>query len=360
MKFLLVGTTRERGGAEVHFVTLAKALAAAGHEVEAVVYPGAPVALALAGSAVRLHPGRFRNVFDLRGYRVVTAAARRLKPDWLVGDFGKEYWPLILLGRLLRMPVALFRHRIKPMKGYSARLVPRLAQRFFAVSEYARRDYIERGMPAPRVQVLYNPVDTDSCRPDATQRSALLHVLGLDENAIVLGYTGRMLAWKGIFPLLEAVNMAMAREPRLQCIWLGDGTDAQRLQERIAVLPLAHRHQVLGWVDNAQAYYNVLSMLALPSLEPETFGRVSVEAQACNVPVLVSDVGGIPETLQPGATGLLLPPGDVDAWCEAILALCDDASRRPMAAAARDFAERRFSSSVIAAEFVRQLGDAKR
>src|SRR6185312_8450526 len=278
------------------------------------------------------HPGRFRNVFDLRGYRVVTAAARRLKPDWLVGDFGKEYWPLILLGRLLRMPVALFRHRIKPMKGYSARLVPRLAQRFFAVSEYARRDYIERGMPAPRVQVLYNPVDTDSCRPDATQRSALLHVLGLDENAIVLGYTGRMLAWKGIFPLLEAVNMAMAREPRLQCIWLGDGTDAQRLQERIAVLPLAHRHQVLGWV----------------------------EAQACNVPVLVSDVGGIPETLQPGATGLLLPPGDVDAWCEAILALCDDATRRPMAAAARDFAERRFSSSVIAAEFVRQLGDAKR
>ncbi|HEX8779212.1 MAG TPA: glycosyltransferase family 4 protein [Rhodanobacter sp.] len=360
MKFLLVGTTRERGGAEVHFVTLAQALAAAGHEVEAVVYPGAPVALALAGSAVRLHAGRFRNVFDPRGYRVVIAAARRLKPDWLVGDFGKEYWPLILLGRLLRIPVALFRHRIKPMKGYSARLVPRLAQRFFAVSGYARRDYIERGMPAQRVQVLYNPVDTGSYRPDRIQRAALLHVLGLEENAIVLGYIGRMLTWKGIFTLLEAANAAMAREPRLRCLWLGDGADTQQLQERINTLPLAHRHQVLGWVDDAHSYYNALSMLALPSLEPETFGRVSAEAQACNVPVLVSNVGGIPETLQPGVTGLLLPPGDVDAWRDAILALCDDATRLPMADAARDFVERHFSTPVIAAEFVRQLDEASR
>ena len=355
MKFLFVGTTREHGGAEVHFVALAQALVAAGHEVEAVVYPGAPVAQALKGSAVRLHPGQFRNVFDLRGYRATIAAARRLRPDWLVGDFGKEYWPLILVGRLLGIPVALFRHRLKPMNRLSAHLVARCAQRFFAVSEYARRNYIEHGMPAARVQVLYNPVDTGLFRPDATQRSALLHVLGLDEDAIVLGYTGRMLAWKGIFTLLEAADAAMAREPRLHCLWLGDGIDTQRLQERIAALPLTHRHHVLGWVDDAHSYYNALSMLALPSLGPETFGRVSVEAQACGVPALCSMAGGIPETLQPGVTGLLLPPGDVDAWRDAILALCDDGTRRPMGSAACDFVQHHFDTTVIAEAFVRML-----
>ena len=357
MRFLFAGTSRENGGAEAHFITLTQALANGGHTVEAVVHPDAPMARALKDTAVRLHAGRFRNIFDLRGYRATIAAARRVKPDWLVGDFGKEYWPLILIGRLLGIPVALFRHRLKPMNGLSARLVARCAQRFFAVSQYARRDYIERGMPAARVQVLYNPVDMEQCRPDPAQRAALLQRLGLDESAIVLGCFGRLHAGKGIYTLLDAANAAMVREPRLHCLWLGDGTDTQRLRDSIAASPFPSRHHQFGWVADTAPYYNALSMLAFPSIATEAFGRTPVEAQACNVPVLCSDAFGIPETLQPGVTGLLLPPGDTEAWRDGILSLCNDTKRRPMAAATRDFALRHFSTLVIAAEFVRQLGD---
>jgi glycosyltransferase involved in cell wall biosynthesis len=357
MKFLFAGTSHENGGAEAHFVTLTQALAASGHTVEAVVHPDAPLAQALAGTAVRLHPGQFRNVFDLRGYRATLAAARRLRPDWLVGDFGKEYWPLILIGRLLGIPVALFRHRLKPMNGLSARLVARFAQRFFAVSEHARRDYIGHGMPAARVQVLYNPVDMERCRPDPARRAALLQELGLDEHALVLGCFGRLHAGKGIYTLLDAANAAMAQEPRLHCLWLGDGIDTERLRKSIAASPFAARHHQLGWIADASPYYNALSLLAFPSIAPEAFGRTSVEAQACSVPVLVSAAGGLPETLQPGITGLLLPPGDTDAWRDGILALCDDARRQSMAAVARNFVVRYFSAIAIAAEFVRQLGD---
>lgn len=357
MKFLFVGTSREDGGAEAHFVALTQALAAAGHAVEAVVHPDAPLERALAGSAVRLHPGRFRNVFDLRGYRATLAAARRLRPDWLVGDFGKEYWPLILIGRLLGIPVALFRHRLKPMNRLSARLVARCAQRFFAVSGYARRDYIEHGMPADRVQVLYNPVDTTLCHPDAEQGRALRHALDLPDDAIVLGCFGRLHAGKGIFTLLAAADAAMAREPRLRCLWLGDGIDTGRLRTAIAASPFAARHRQLGWVANVHAYYNALTMLAFPSIAIEAFGRTPVEAQACGVPVLCSDAFGVPETLAPGVTGLLLPPGNVDAWRDGILALCSDTLRGPMAAVTRDFALRHFSMLMIAGEFVRQLGN---
>lgn len=356
MKFLFVGTSRENGGAEAHFVTLTQALAKAGHTVEAVVHPGAPMAQALSDTLVHLHAGRFRNIFDLRGYRATIAAAQRLRPDWLVGDFGKEYWPLILIGRLLGIPVALFRHRLKPMNGLSARLVARCAQRFFAVSQYARRDYVEHGMPAERVQVLYNPVDMESCRPDAAQRTELLKKLGLDENAIVLGCFGRLHAGKGIFTLLDAANAAMVQEPRLHCLWLGDGIDTQRLRDSITASPFPERHHQLGWVADVAPYYNALSLLAFPSTAPEAFGRTSVEAQACDIPVLCSDASGIPETLQPGVTGLLLPPGNTAAWRDGILELCNDIKRHSMATAARDFVLHRFSTPVIAEEFVRQLG----
>ncbi|OOG40367.1 glycosyltransferase family 4 protein [Rhodanobacter sp. C05] len=355
MKLLFVGTNPENTGAASHFVALIQAMAEAGHEVSVVVYPDGLICHGLAQSHVRLYKAKFRNVLDLRGYAAVFRAARDLKPDWLVGNFGKEYWPLILAGRLLRVQVALFRHRAPPMKRFSAYLIPRLAQRFFAVSQHARQAYLDRGTPGHLVRVLYNPVNMELCRFDPQQRSEILRSLGISEDAIVLGYTGRMHDGKGIFPLFEATTAAMTVEPRLHCLWLGDGPDAQTLRDRAAAHPMAARHHFLGWIHDVHPYYSAFSMLAFPSIATETFGRVSVEAQAAGVPVLGSDIGGIPETLRVGATGLLLPPDDAPAWREAILKLCDPSLRKSMGMAAHQYVQQRFSTHVIAREFQRLL-----
>ena len=357
MKFLFVGTNPENTGAATHFVALAQAMVEAGHRVSAVVYPNGLIANALAKSGVTLYPSKFRNVFDLRGYRATLKAARELRPDWLVGNFGKEYWPLILVSRLLGIPVALFRHRTPPMGRLSGYLVPRLAQRFFAVSAHARQAYLDRGVPPERVRVLYNPVNMAWCKPDAQQRSEILHRLGIPQDAIVLGYFGRIHHSKGILTLLEALDGAMAQQPRLHCLWLGHGPDVQELGKRIEAGSFAHRHHMLGWIDDVHPYYSAISMLAFPSIATETFGRVSVEAQAAGAPVLGSDIGGVPETLSPNVTGLLLPPGDAAAWRDAILSMCEADMREPMGVAARDFVDRHFSTRVIADAFVRILND---
>lgn len=355
MKFLLVGTNPENTGAATHFVALAQALAEAGHDVSVIAAPAGLIEQRLVHAGVHLHRASFRNALDLRGYAGVLRIARRLRPQWLVGNFGKEYWPLVVIGRLLRIPVVLFRHRVPPMKRVSAWLLPRLAHRFFAVSRHARRAYLERGVPPRLVQVLYNPVNMALCRRDPTQRSAILRSLDIVGDPVVLGYCGRMHRGKGIFTLFDAATAAMVQEPRLHCLWLGDGADAQALRERAAAQPLGHRHHFVGWVNDIHPYYSAMSMLAFPSIAPETFGRVSVEAQAAGLPVLASDVGGIPETLQPGVTGVLLPPGDVEAWRAAIVDMCDPSRRLPMGVAAEAFIRERFSTGVIAARFVHLL-----
>jgi glycosyltransferase involved in cell wall biosynthesis len=359
MKFLFVGTNPENTGAATHFVALAQALSESGQGVDMVTSPGGLIAQELAGTKVRVHHAMFRNAVDVRGYFKVLVAARRSKPDWLVGNFGKEYWPLIIIGRILNVPVVLFRHRTPPFKRLSGYLLPRLARRFFAVSRYARQAYIDRGIPADLVRVLYNPVNTALCRPDGEQCRTLRRSLGLDDSAIVLGYSGRMHAGKGIFCLFEAAAAAMAVNPLLHCLWLGDGPDAPALRELAAAHRTAQRHHFTGWVNEVYPYYSGMSMLAFPSIAPETFGRVSIEAQAAGVPVLASNIAGIPETLDPGVTGLLLPPGDVEAWRDAILALCESHVRLPMGVAARDFVEARFSMPVIAAEFMDDLVDRR-
>ncbi len=358
MKFLFVGTNSENTGAATHFVALAQALVEAGHAVSVVASPAGLIEQELAHAGVDLHRATFRNALDLRGFVKVLTTARRLRPDWLVGNFGKEYWPLIVIGRLLRIPVVLFRHRVPPMRRLSGYLLPRLAHRFFAVSNYARRSYLERGVPPGRIRVLYNPVNMTLHRRDPAQRSAILRALGIPEDAIVLGYCGRMQRGKGIFTLLEAATAAMAQEPRLHCLWLGAGPDAQALRDRVAGRGMGNRHHFPGWVNNIHPYYSAMSMLAFPSIAPETFGRASVEAQAAGIPVLGSDVGGVPETLMPDVTGVLLPPGDVDAWRAAILDMCEASRRLPMGTAAQEFVREHFSTGVIAAQFVALLTTA--
>jgi glycosyltransferase involved in cell wall biosynthesis len=359
MKFLFVGTNPEHTGAATHFVALAQAMAQAGHDVSAVVYPDGLISHGLARSNVRLYHARFRNIFDLRGYRAVFAAARQQKPDWLIGNFGKEYWPLILCGWLLGAKVALFRHRTPAMSRLSGYFLPRLAQRFFAVSKYARQAYIDSGVPAELVQILYNPVNMDVYKPDPEQRRRVRRQLGIPDDAIVVGYFGRMSDGKGIFTLLEAANAAMLDEPKLHCLWVGDGPSAADLRERIAAQPeTSNRHHFTGWMEDVHPYYNAISMLAFPSKRPETFGRVSVEAQACGVPVLGSDVGGVRETMEAGVTGILLPPGDAATWRDALTSMTDASRLHGMSGAAVDFIRQHFGTRIIAEDFVRILSTA--
>lgn len=104
------------------------------------------------------------------------------------------------------------------------------------------------------------------------------------------------------------------------------------------------------------AYYAAMDIVVLPSTGRESFGRVLVEAQSCEIPVLGSNIGGIAETMKPGATGRLVAPGDSAAWADAITSLAlDKDGRRAMGAAGRAFVRERFDSASIVKAFVKLL-----
>lgn len=355
MRLLFVGTDRDRAGGAVHFIALTKAMASAGHDVMVLADRNSAIGQAIKSAGLPMHHARFRNVLDLRAHFALFRAIRQHQPEWLIGNFGKEYWPLIAHGRLSGAQVALFRHRTPALKGLSDYLVPRLADRFITVSKCARDILLQRNMPPERVQVLYNPVDTVSFRPDPEQGRLIRQSLGIPVDAIVVGFVGRMYGNKGIFCLEEAASEAMRQRSDLHCLWIGDGPQMDELKQAIAAGGQAPRHHVIGWREDTPRYFNAMSMLAFPSIYTETFGRVSIEAQACGVPVLGSSHGGIPESLLDGGSGLLLEAGNVAAWRDGILALCDPATRERMGATARAFTEQHFSFARIASDFAALL-----
>ncbi len=352
MKLLFVGTNRGGGGTESHFVTLARTMHEAGHSVSAIVYPGSPIHTGLLDSGVVLHDGVFRNAFDPRGFSTVWTVCRKFRPDWIVGSFSKEYWPLAILARMLGVKLALFKHMDFAMRPATNYFIPRLADRFIVISDFMKKKFIERGVKDEQMWVLYNPLNLAYFKSDPELRHVTRQSLGYADDDIVLGFLGALHPDKGFLQLADAVNQAMIKVPKLKAFWLGDGRAAEALDNIISSGGFASRHARHKWTPDVRPYYAAMDMLAMPSVESETFGRVSIEAQASGVPVLCSDIGGIPETLIPDVTGLLLTPGDIPLWRDAIIKLASNADMRvKMAKEGRDWVEKCFSAAVIGREF---------
>lgn len=350
---LLFAESSVRGyGTEQHIAALATAMARRGHDVRCLVSAGSPVASLLQEARVptlSIRPGR------TRGVRIAAALLRlslRQRPDWMVSNDPRFYRMLLAVRRLTGARVALFRHwHDAPVRFRSRDLLSRRTDRFILVSRFHREDYRRQGMNVDRASVLYNPIDTGRFRPSAAARADARARLGFSDSDIVVGYVGRMIAAKGILTLAEAAERFLPAEASARMLWVGDGEDAATLRSRIASSD-ASRHRFLGWEADLTALYPSLDILAVPSLYPEPFGRVSVEAQAAAVPVVTSLAGGLPETFVPDETGIGVEPGDAGGLAAAILALVRDPERRRrMGTAGRDWACARFSLERVAEDF---------
>jgi len=361
-RLLFVGTNRGPGGTESHFVSLATAMVDAGYEVAAAVRRDDVIARALAdGGRVALYDAAFERTIDPRATRDLTRLCRSLRPDWIIGSFAREYWPLAIIARTQHIPLALFLH-IQKLSRLSAPLFPWLASRFILPSEYLRNWVVtRRGMPRSRTCVLYNPIDVDRFRPDAALREATRRRLGFAPNDIIVGFAGRFERQKGVYVLEAALEGVMARVPNVRALWVGGGELADDIERKIAMSPNASRHVREPWSNDIVACFAAMDVLAFPPIRRESFGRVSAEGQACGLPVVASAVGGIPETLRDGVSGMLVPPGDIPAWTDALTTLASNAELRVrMGAAGRTQACERFASPHIAEEFGRILGASAR
>ena len=223
--------------------------------------------------------------------------------------------------------------------------VVRTADRVVACSEatlaLARRAVPEIG---PVASVVLNGAPAPALRPAP---------LPFDPPRIL--YLGRLVPQKGVDRLVDAVASLSARWPAARLVIAGDGTARADLERRVSAHGLTARTEFAGWIppDEVPALINRCTLVVVPSLGHEDFGLVAVEAARMARPVVATRVGGLPEVVQHGRTGLLAPDGDAGALAEAIatlLAGTDTATR--LGQAARRRAGRRFSWSAYARSYL--------
>jgi glycosyltransferase involved in cell wall biosynthesis len=167
---------------------------------------------------------------------------------------------------------------------------------------------------------------------------------------LVLGYAGRLAPIKGLKYLIEAVAEIRETAPQIRLEIAGDGPERQILEEQCRLLRLSDTINFLGWQPDIRPFLARCDVLIQPSLS-EGSSLALLEAMAASVPVIATAVGGTPELITNGVSGLLTPPKDVAALAKAILELASDVSlRRRMGAAGRTRAQQSFSVPRMVAE----------
>ncbi len=172
---------------------------------------------------------------------------------------------------------------------------------------------------------VFSGIDTAPFEKAVRNREETRRQLGFSHDDFVVGGVGRLERIKGFDYFVEAAKRIAEAAPEARFLLAGDGAQAGAL--KAAAAPLGGRVRFLGLRNDVPALMAAMDVLVAPSRN-EGMGRVVLEAGAAGIPTVASRVGGIPDVLDDNETGLLVPPGEVDALAEAVLALARSPERR--------------------------------
>jgi glycosyltransferase involved in cell wall biosynthesis len=259
--------------------------------------------------------------------------------------FGSNVWG-VLVGRAARVPVVIAHEHTWSFEGEPLRrfldrhLVARLSDRFLAVSALdARRMVSVEHIDPAAIEVVRNGI------PDLPlgDGAAVRRELGIEERAPVVGTVCVLRPQKGVDHLLEATAVAQREVPGLRLIVVGDGPERAALEAQADRLGLGRAVIFAGARRDVAGLLAALDVAVLAS-DFEGTPLALLEYMAAARPIVATRVGGIPDVLQDGVTGLLVPPRDVAALADALVSLLREEDRREsLGAAARDLQQREWT-----------------
>jgi glycosyltransferase involved in cell wall biosynthesis len=194
------------------------------------------------------------------------------------------------------------------------------ADKIITVSN-ATKDYVlSLGAKPEKISVLYNGVDLERFRPLPAKREEMRRKLGISDNAIVVITVRRLVYKNGIDTLIECANIAVKKNPKITFLMVGRGPDQSSVEMRAKQLRIENNFKLTGFVkdEDLPFYYNVADFFVLPSKSGEGLPLVALEAMACGLPVIATNVGGISEVLI-DEWGKMVPPNQPELLANAVL-----------------------------------------
>ena len=256
-------------------------------------------------------------------------------------------------------PEGYVSHPAPLLKRIAGRMLNTPLTRAIAVSEYNRRTLIEYGyVGAEKAVRIYNGTDMTLDRHQG-EGARFRERYGIPEGRTIMTQVCWMITAKGVGDLIEAARIALASDPALHFVLVGEGEQQPEFIEQARGAGIEGHFTWTGLVrdPHAEGVYAATDILCQLSRWEESFGMVITEAMVYGKPVVATRVGGIPELVRDGETGRLLERGDIRGMAEAILQLARDASlRRRLGQSGRALAETEFDVRKTSSQLMQVYG----
>ena len=331
---LFVHGITEIGGAERELLAMLERLPARGYRPIVVCPDGGTLAQELArlGVETRLAPmPPWRKLFAypqrpaaVRALRDVIAAVQpaliHVNDIWWVPQ-------TLSAGEGFGLPiVAHVRQEIEPAKARRYEL--ERADLVLPVSRQIQRSLEKGGVRPERLRTLYSGLDMTRVM-DQDDGRGVRRRFNIPGDVLVLGTVANLFERKGYEVMIEALPMIANGAPAVHYLVVGSGDAAYeaRLRGMAEILGLERRVHFAGFQKSVYPCLAAMDLYVHPALM-EGFGIAVLEAMAMRKPVVATTTGGLPEIVQDGETGILVPPGDAGALARAVSALLQDSGRR--------------------------------
>lgn len=372
LRLLEVNPTPGWRGGEAQTLLLCRGLAARGHEVLLAAAPGSELIGRAHAAGIGTRGVRIRGDGDLFGIAALARIASSFRPDLVHLHTSRAHaagWGLSLLSR--RLPVVVSRRvDFAPAGNPFTRLkYTSRVDCFLAVSRRVGDVLAASGVPRSRIRTVYSGIPSRA-RAAPARRAALRAELGIPSDAPIIGTVGALAAHKDPLTLVRGAAIAFRSQPRIHLVFVGEGALRQAIAREARALDIADRVVVAGFRNDPIDCLSIFDLFAVAS-RLEGLNTSVLDAMALGLPIVASRAGGIPELIGDDECGLLVSPGDPEAFAQAFLLLLGDpqgAARLGAAAVSRsrEFSEERMVSEtervyqeVLTARGTREPGEVR-
>jgi len=254
---------------------------------------------------------------------------KKVKPD-IVHTHG--YFASVI-GRIAakyaHVPI-LFNHvhstywEYKKRNFFIEKLLSKYTQKIICCSE-AVREFVtnnEKIDPSKTV-VIYNGVDEERFS-HFNNISSIREEIGIEPNDPILGTVSSLAPHKGHLYMIQAAPKILEAFSSTKFLFVGDGVLKEELENQVKNLDITSNVIFTGTRKNIPELLNLMDIFVLPSSSREGLGIAIIEAMAAEKPVVATDIGGIPEVVENGKTGILVPPKNPEALAQAIIELLNN------------------------------------
>jgi glycosyltransferase involved in cell wall biosynthesis len=317
---LFIDTERVWRGGQNQLLTLIKGLHRRGHTIHLICQPQTLLEARALELGILVHPMAIRSEVGLMAFFRLISALRKIRPQILAFNTPKAIITGTLASRFAPVGARIIFRRVNfPLrKSFLTRFKYTWGiDCIVAISESIRVQLKISGIPASKIRTIYEGIDL-SLYPKYADGKKLRAGMPM-----VVGTIAHLSSEKGIQYLIEAASLIPGVHRRLRFVVVGEGDCLQELEALVQEKGLKDVFQFVGFHSNTSRYIKTFDIFTLPSLS-EGLSSSILEAMATSLPIVATEVGGIPELVKHGDNGLLVAPADPVLLARAIQQLADD------------------------------------